>query len=78
MPTVFTEDGYRFKIYPNDHPPAHVHVRKAENVARVSLESIEVLSSEGFNSRELSRIMEIVGDHQAELLEMWDTFHESR
>ncbi|MCC6613286.1 MAG: DUF4160 domain-containing protein [Anaerolineae bacterium] len=78
MPTVFTEDGCRFKIYPNDHPPAHVHVRKAENVARVSLETVEVLSSEGFNSRELSRIIEIVEDHQAELLEMWDTFHESR
>jgi hypothetical protein len=45
MPTIVTEDGYRFKIYPNDHPPAHTHVHKAENEARVSLEPIEIMSS---------------------------------
>lgn len=78
MPTAFTEDGYRFKIYPNDHTPAHVHVQKAEREARITLESIEVASNEGFNERELKRIKKLVEDHQAQLLEMWDTYHENR
>ena len=26
MPTVLRIDGVRVVIYPNDHPPAHVHV----------------------------------------------------
>src|ERR671914_632509 len=26
MPTVLRVGGLRFAVYPNDHPPAHVHV----------------------------------------------------
>jgi hypothetical protein len=73
MPTVVTEDGYRFKIYPNDHIPAHVHVQKPENEARVALETFEVVSNEGFNSRELRAVVELVEKHQATLLSVWDT-----
>jgi len=79
MPTVFTEEGYRFKIYPNDHPPAHVHVQKAEKEARVRIDGqIDVISSEGFNERELTAIRRLAHDHQATLLAVWDTYHENR
>lgn len=30
MPTVLRIDGLRVVIYPNDHPPAHVHVVGAD------------------------------------------------
>jgi hypothetical protein len=26
MPTVFTQGGFRFFFYSNDHEPVHVHV----------------------------------------------------
>ena len=78
MPTVVTEDGYRFKIYLNDHPPAHAHVQKAENEARVRLDTLEIVSNEGFNSRELNAIVELIKKHQEILLAAWDTYHESR
>lgn len=78
MPTVVVEDGYRFKIYPNDHIPTHVHVQKAENEARVRLDTLEVVSNEGFNSRDLRAIVELVEKHQAALLAARDTYHESR
>ena len=79
MPTVFIEEGYRFKIYPNDHPPAHAHVQKAEKEARVRIYgTIEVMSNEGFNNRELLKIRELVAKHRAALLAVWDTYHESR
>lgn len=78
MPTVLREDGYTFRIYLNDHVPAHVHVMKAENTARVTLENLKVVTNVGFHNRELSRILEIVEKHQDELLAAWDEYHESR
>ena len=78
MPTIATEDGYRLKIYPNDHTPAHVHVQKAESEARVRLDTLEVVSSEGFNSRELNRVVELVEKYQDALLSAWDSYHENR
>lgn len=78
MPTIVNEDGYRLKIYPNDHPPAHTHVQKAENEARVRIDTCEIVSNEGFNSRELSAIVELVRKYQEVLLAAWDSYHESR
>lgn len=78
MPTVLRQGGYTFRIYLNDHPPAHVHVFKAENEARVTLETIEVVSNIGFNTRDIRRILEIAKEHQAILLAAWDEYHESR
>jgi hypothetical protein len=73
---VFRQDGYTFRIYPNDHPPAHVHVQHAGAEARVTLAPIEVKTNTGFNPRELSRIVEIIEQRQAELLEVWRLYHE--
>jgi len=78
MPTVVAENGYSLKIYPNDHSPAHTHVQNAENEARVRLDTLEVMSSEGFNSRELGVVVELVKKHQKVLLSAWDSYHESR
>jgi hypothetical protein len=36
MPTVLRIDGLRVVIYPNDHRPAHVHVKGADGEARFS------------------------------------------
>ncbi len=77
MPTVVTEDGFRLKIYLNDHTPAHVHVQKADGEARVRLVHVKVMSSEGFNERDLHRIVQIVETYQDTLLAAWDNYHES-
>jgi hypothetical protein len=53
-------------------------VQKAENEARVRLDTLEVVSNEGFNSRDLRAIVELVEKHQETLLAAWDTYHESR
>ena len=78
MPTVLRQDGYTVRIYLNDHSPAHVHVFKAENEARITLEDKDVMSNIGFHNREISRILEIIEEHQDELLAAWDEYHESR
>jgi hypothetical protein len=74
-PTVLRQDGFAFAIYGNDHPPAHVHVKRAENDARIRLEPVEVLHNEGFNDRELSRILSIVRDNLGLFLARWNSFH---
>jgi hypothetical protein len=74
-PTVLTESGYQFKIYPNDHPPPHVHVIRAEKEAKVTLDPIEVKSNYGFNQREIGDILDMIEKHQEALLAEWDRLH---
>ena len=77
-PTVLREKGFQVVIFSNDHPPAHVHVRRSGKVARIRLEPVETLHNHGFNTRELGAILTIVQDNQDVLLEAWDAIHESR
>jgi len=74
-PTVLRHGGFQFIIFVNDHPPAHVHVRRAGNVARIRLQPIEVLHNIGYNQRELSTIVRIVERHHDELRSAWTAIH---
>jgi hypothetical protein len=77
-PVVLRQGGYVFVIYPNDHPPAHVHVKRAEKLARVKLDPMEIWDYFRFNERELSEILEIVEANQNLLLAEWERFHTRR
>ena len=70
-PTVLRESGYQFVIYSNEHEPAHVHVYKGDDVARIQLEPVQVLNNWGYNTREISKILSIVGEHQEFLIAAW-------
>ncbi|MBN2306002.1 MAG: DUF4160 domain-containing protein, partial [Anaerolineae bacterium] len=59
-PTVLRQAGFQVRIYPNDHPPAHVHISQAGNEARVSLNPVEIKNNWGFNTREIRKILERV------------------
>ena len=39
MPTVLRVDGFQIMIFFNDHPPPHVHVRKAGGLVVIQLAS---------------------------------------
>ncbi len=75
MPEIFRERGYRFVIYFNDHAPPHCHVKKAGNEARVTLNPIEILSSQGYNNREIGDILEITQQHRQQLINAWEAYH---
>ncbi len=77
-PTIIRPRNYRVIIFTNDHPPAHVHVRRAGNEARVGLEPVVLLDNYGFSSREVKQILQIVRDNQTALLTSWDSIHPSR
>jgi hypothetical protein len=74
-PTVLSQNGYQIKIYPNDHPPPHVHVIRAEKEAKVSLDPIEVKTNYGFNQRAIGDILDMIEAYQEELLAAWDKLH---
>jgi hypothetical protein len=40
MPTLLLEQGFKFFFYANDHAPAHVHVPKGEQWAKIEIESL--------------------------------------
>ena len=71
MPTVFIE-GYKFRFYSSDRfEPPHVHVIKAENVAKIWLRPVSLQYNRGYNPAELNRILRLTRQHQQELLEAW-------
>ena len=58
MPVVITVDGFRLFFYSNEgHPrePLHVHVSKAECLAKLWVEPVRTASNYGFNSGESER-----------------------
>lgn len=81
MPTVLRIAGLRLVIYPNDHRPAHVHVSGADAEAVFVLHcpgGPPVLrASYGFNIQALSRILNAIAVHLAELCKQWSNIHGS-
>lgn len=72
MPTILRVKGYRFIIFTNDHPPAHVHVQQAEGGAKITLQPlIEVVEHYQLNQRQLREILDIVEQNLDFLLEKW-------
>jgi hypothetical protein len=75
MPTVLRIEGLRVVIYPNDHPPAHVHVIGPGWVVVVNLLGPDVREAIGCNEPEARRVLRLVADHQAVLMEAWRRHH---
>ena len=76
MPTIHSEHGFRFIIYPNDHEPAHVHVWKAGTEAKIQmLSEPELLEVSGMRQKDAFRALDIVEEHQQEFLMKWEQYH---
>jgi hypothetical protein len=78
MVKVLENNGYRFYIYSNDHPPIHVHVLKADSEAKIILEpDILIKSNYGFKLNELRKILALV-DENYDLIKMkwYETFNQ--
>jgi len=75
MPTVLRVDGRRVVIYPNDHPPAHVHVLGPGWVVVISLIELEVREVVGCDQREARHALRLVACHRETLMNTWRRFH---
>lgn len=75
MPTVLRVDGLRFVVYPNDHPPAHIHVIGPGWVAVVDLVDTVVREVIGCDERDVRRVLRLIVRHRDALMEAWREFH---
>ena len=78
MPTVLREGGYQFIIFTSDHPPAHVHIRHSDRLAKLRLNPIQFERNGGFKLNEQRRILEIVEANYAILIAAWDDLYPSQ
>lgn len=75
MPTVLRVDGFRFFFWTNErNEPAHIHVTKAEGVAKFWLDPVSLASTDGFNIPTLNKLQRIVRENQTLFLEAWNEY----
>ena len=79
MPTVLRINGLRVVIWPNDHRPAHVHVKGAGGEAVFNLHCPEgppeLRESYGFKLPDLTRIAGALAAAIAALCAEWEAIH---
>jgi hypothetical protein len=75
VPTALRIEGLRVVIYPNDHPPAHVHVIGPGWVVVVNLLGPELREVIGCNEMEARRVLRLVAEYREALLEAWRRWH---
>lgn len=78
MPVILRIDGFRFFFYSNGgNPlePAHIHVMSAGAETKFWLTpSVMLASNDGFNSRALKALTDIIEEHQTSFLEAWNDY----
>ena len=66
MPTILLTRGFRFFFFSGEgSEPAHIHVEHGDKVAKYWLMPVELASSEGFRSHELTKLRALVIEHRA-------------
>ena len=76
MPTALRAGGLRFVIYPNNHPPAHVHAIGPGWAVVVDLRGPEVREVVGpCAERDARWVLDFARERRAALLEAWRRIH---
>ncbi|MFL5386748.1 MAG: DUF4160 domain-containing protein [Longimicrobiaceae bacterium] len=75
MARVCDGDGFQVHIWPNDHPPAHVHVYRAEGLAIVNLLTMGIRAAYELKPAELRHAVAIVEANRDRFLQKWREIH---
>jgi hypothetical protein len=79
MPTFRQIGPYRLHFWSADRmEPPHIHVERDEKTAKFWLQPVRFVTSRHFRKTELTKVMKIVEDHEAELLRFWNERFGSR
>jgi hypothetical protein len=74
-PTVLRSGPYRFFFFASDrNEPVHVHVGREDKAAKFWLSPVCQAYNYGFAASELTRIEQLVQQHEAQLLRAWDEY----
>ena len=72
MPTIYREGPYRFFFNSREETRMHVHAQSPDGMAKFWLEPIVALAdAHNLNAKELSRIEQIVKEHQDDFVAAW-------
>lgn len=75
MPTVLRVGPYRFFFYSGDRDePKHIHVEREDNIAKFWIDPVRLQKSGGFRRSEIIRIMNIIDEHNEQIMEAWDEY----
>ena len=75
MPTIFTEDGFRFFFYSNEHRPLHVHVSHGDGEAVFEIgDNAELRESHGMSVQNLAKAERIAKIKLELIKEKWNVF----
>jgi hypothetical protein len=75
MPTLLRIGPYRFFFYAGDRQePPHIHVERANNIAKFWLDPLRLQRSQLFRRNEINRIQKLVKEHREHLLRIWDEY----
>ncbi|OGT47127.1 MAG: hypothetical protein A3F17_02300 [Gammaproteobacteria bacterium RIFCSPHIGHO2_12_FULL_41_15] len=73
MPTILIIKGYRFFFFSLEgNEPPHIHVEHGEKVAKYWLDPVNLASSYGFRSHDLTKVRAIVIENRVKFLEKWN------
>lgn len=76
MPTVLNERGFRFMIYTEDHPPAHVHVLRSGATVIIEFDGpLTIRRSNGMRTRDIAIAKTLVEDNLDYLRDEWRRIH---
>lgn len=79
MPTVLRIYGFRFYFYSHEgNEPPHIHVAQNNKLAKLWLSPVNLASSIGFKSQELTQIRAIVIENRIKFLEAWHAHFSSQ
>jgi hypothetical protein len=78
MGTIVYQNGFSLMINPKErshkHMP-HCHAIGGGCVARIHLQTFDVLTNTGFSRNDMRKILEAVRFHQDELMAKWEEYH---
>lgn len=75
MPLVFNKNSYKFFFYSNEGTePVHIHIRKAENYAKIWIKPVVLEYNYGFSSKEIREIKEVVFINQKLIEDAWNEY----
>ncbi|WP_088895017.1 DUF4160 domain-containing protein [Leptolyngbya ohadii] len=79
MPTIHRELGFQFRIYPNDHAPAHVHAFKGKGEVRINIQGAdgdpEFITIHDMSDKDAGKAWDIVSERQEQFLKEWQAYH---
>jgi hypothetical protein len=75
MPTILRIKGYRFFFFSLEgNEPPHIHIEQGDKVAKFWLNPVNLASSSGFRSHELTEIRTLVTENSEKFMEKWDEY----